>query len=123
MPTSTPTPHPIIATHAVLTGLTPLIPVPVLDDLLYTYFMRSMVRRLAAANGHNLKGDEVKTLSAQTGGCGLGCFATLLIYPFKKLLRKVLYFLEWKRASDLISRTYCEGYLLGAAFSEGWVET
>jgi len=116
------TPHPIITTHAVLAGLTPLIPVPILDDLVYNYLLRSLVRGLAASHHKNLRDEEVRALATQPAGCGLGCFATLLIYPFKKVLRKILYFLEWKRATDVISRTYCEGYMLDVAFDEGWVE-
>src|SRR5436305_880777 len=36
--------------HAVLAGLTPLIPVPVVDDLAKNYFRRRLVRRLAEAS-------------------------------------------------------------------------
>ena len=40
-----------IATHAVLAGLTPLIPVPVVDDIAKNYFRRRMVRGLAPRTG------------------------------------------------------------------------
>jgi hypothetical protein len=117
------TPQSVITTHAVLTGLTPLIPVPFIDDVIYSYVMRSLVRRIAASHKHELTEHDVRVLASQPGGCGLGCVATLLIYPFKKVLRKILYFLEWKRATDVISRTYCEGYLLDEAVKEGWLES
>jgi hypothetical protein len=120
---SHPTPQPTIATHAVLAGLTPLIPIPFLDDLIYTYLMRSLVRKLAGTHKYQLSEGDVRILASQPTGCGLGCVVPVLIYPFKKVLRKILYFLEWKRATDIISRTYCEGYLLDEALGEGWLET
>jgi hypothetical protein len=100
--------------HAILAGLTPLIPVPVVDDLAKNYFRRRLVRRLAAANGRSLSGRELDALVRERGrGCVRGCLAAVFIYPLKAAFRKVFYFLEWKRAVDLTSRTYHFGYLAG----------
>ncbi|MDT5156286.1 MAG: hypothetical protein QOH51_643 [Acidobacteriota bacterium] len=102
-----------LVTHAVLTGLTPLIPVPILDDLAKNYFRKRLVRSLAAANGRALKDDELDVLVAERErGCVRGCIAAVFVYPLKAVFRKVFYFLEWKRAADLTSRTYHFGYLL-----------
>ena len=110
----------ILVSHAVLTGLTPLIPVPLVDDLFLSYFMRSMVRKLAAHHGKQLSSSEIETLVSQPGrGCALGCIGTVLLYPIKKIFRKIFFFLEWKRAADTISRTYYVGYLLDTALSGG----
>ena len=49
----------LIITHAVLTGLTPLIPVPIVDDLVKSYFQRRLVR-------------EVPDLAARTQALGMG---------------------------------------------------
>lgn len=111
-----------LVTHAILTGLTPLIPVPLVDDLFYNYFMRSMVRKLAAMHDKELGTGEVEILSSQPGrGCALGCLGMVFLYPFKKILRKVFYFLELKRAADTISHTYYVGYLLDVALAQGWL--
>jgi len=105
-----------LVAHAVLVGLTPLIPVPVVDDLAKNYFRRRLVRRLAAASGRGLSGAELGTLlSERGGGCVRGCLAAVFVYPLKAAFRKVFYFLEWKRAVDLASRTYHFGYLVGYA--------
>ena len=40
---------------------------------------------------------------------------SVLVYPLKAVFRKLFYFLEWKRAVDLTSRTYHYGYLVGHA--------
>ena len=52
----------------------------------------------------------------------MGCLGSLLLYPFKKVLRKIFFLLEWKRAVDTISHTYYYGYLIDAALSEGWMD-
>ncbi|HEX3557974.1 MAG TPA: hypothetical protein VHU19_02145 [Pyrinomonadaceae bacterium] len=105
-----------LVTHAVLVGLTPLIPVPVVDDLARNYFRRRLVRRLAAAGGRSLSDAELGALTSERGrGCLRGCLAAVVVYPLKAVFRKVFYFLEWKRAVDLASRTYHFGYLLGYA--------
>jgi hypothetical protein len=106
----------VLVTHAVLTGLTPLIPVPLLDDLVKGYFRKRLVRSLAASAGRALSDEELSALAAEPeGGCLRGCVGTLLVYPLKAVFRKVFYFLEWKRAVDLTSRTYHFGHLVGHA--------
>ena len=109
----------VLITHAVLTGLTPLIPVPLVDDLVKNYFRKRLVRRLAAASGRALSDEELDALASEReGGCLRGCVVTVLIYPLKAVFRKIFYFLEWKRAADLTSRTYHFGYLVGHALRQ-----
>src|SRR5215211_8817928 len=106
----------VLVTHAVLTGLTPLIPVPLVDDLVKSYFRKRLVRSLAASAGRTLTGEELDALASERGGgCLGGCATTVLVYPLKAVFRKIFYFLEWKRAVDLTSRTYHYGYLVGHA--------
>ena len=106
----------VLVTHAVLTGLTPLIPVPLVDDLVKGYFRKRLVRSLAASAGRKLTEEELEALASEReGGCLRGCVVTALVYPLKAVFRKIFYFLEWKRAVDLTSRTYQFGYLVGHA--------
>src|SRR5918997_2712660 len=106
----------LLVTHAVLVGLTPLIPVPVVDDLVKSHLLRRMARELAAGRGHRLSPEEVEALTAERGGgCLGGCLGQVVLYPLKKIFRKIFYFLEWKRAADLTSRTYHHGYLIDHA--------
>lgn len=105
-----------LITHALLVGLTPLIPVPVLDDLVKNYFRKRLVLSLAASNGRSLSEEELSALvSEKEGGCLRGCLLNVLVYPLKAVFRKLFYFLEWKRAMDLTSRTYHYGYLVNYA--------
>src|SRR5215204_7456621 len=106
----------VLITHAVLTGLTPLIPVPLVDDLVKSYFRKRLVRSLAASAGRSLSDEESNALASEPeGGCLSGCVGAVLVYPLKAVFRKIFYFLEWKRAVDLTSRTYHFGYLVGHA--------
>ncbi|MBC7929453.1 MAG: hypothetical protein H7Z38_02700 [Rubrivivax sp.] len=105
-----------LVTHAVLVGLTPLIPVPVLDDLVKSYFRKRLVRALAASNGRSLSEEDLSALASEKEtGCLRGCLFAAIVYPLKAVFRKIFYFLEWKRAVDLTSRTYHYGYLVNYA--------
>ncbi|MCA1635821.1 MAG: hypothetical protein LC802_19560 [Acidobacteria bacterium] len=105
-----------LVTYAIFVGLTPLIPVPFVDDLAQSYFRRRLVRLLAASHGRALGPEDLDALVAERGGgCLSGCVVQAVVYPLKKVFRKIFYFLEWKRAADLTSQTYHYGYLLNYA--------
>jgi hypothetical protein len=111
-----------IITHAVFVGLTPLIPIPLVDDVVKNYFQRRMVRQLSASRGRTLSAADAAALVEERGdGCLKGCMWQALVYPLKKIFRKIFFFLEWKRAVDLTSRTYHQGYLLDYVLREGWL--
>jgi hypothetical protein len=111
----------IVLTHAVLVGLTPLIPVPYVDDLVKSYFQRRMVRSLAAAHGQPLSPAAVERLADDPDSCLGGCLYTLVIYPLRWLARKIVFILEWRRAINLVSHSYYRGYLLDHALERGWL--
>jgi hypothetical protein len=111
-----------IILHSVLAGLTPLIPIPFVDDLVKTYFKRRMVRKLAAAHSQVLNDTDVATLADDPDtGCLLGCVTTVIVYPLKAIFRKIFFFLEWKRATDIVSHTYYQGFLIESALGEKWI--
>jgi hypothetical protein len=111
----------LIVSHAVLAGLTPLIPIPIVDDIVRTYFVRRLVRMQAANRNCPLTPDDVRVLAdAPESGCLGGCLLTALLIPFKLIFRKIFFFLEWKRAVDTVSRIVYQGYLVDAALEAGW---
>jgi hypothetical protein len=111
----------LILTHAVLTGLTPLIPVPIVDDLVKSYFQRRLVRELARVYSINPSEGEIRTLADDpSSGCLAGCLGGALLLPFKLIFRKLFFFLEWKRAADTVSRTFHQGYLLDYAMQTSY---
>lgn len=111
----------LIATYAVLIGLTPFIPVPFVDDVVEAALLRRFVRGLAASRSITIGEDEVRGLATGTGDGVLKKVARgIVVYPIKKLFRKTFFFLEGKRVVDLASLTFCRGYLLDLAFARGW---
>jgi hypothetical protein len=110
-----------LRTYSVLCGLTPLVPLPFVDDLVRSYFRRRLVRELAAARGATLAAAEVAILADERSGCLTGCLLSPFVYVLKKLFRKIFYFLEWKRAVDLASETYHFGLLVDHALDRGWL--
>jgi hypothetical protein len=114
-----------ILTYSVLVGLSPLVPVPFVDDWLVNYFRRRLVRSLASTHGQQFSDKSVSLLADESGGkgCLFGCLSMVILYPLKKIFRKVFYFLEWKRAVDLTSHTYHFGYLLNFALREGFLKS
>src|SRR6185503_8844636 len=111
----------LIVSHSILAGLTPLIPLPIVDDLARVYFVRRLVRKLAAANGYKVSDEEIRALADEPDrGCLQGCAIATLLLPFKLIFRKVFFFLEWKRAVDTASHVYYQGYLVDSSLAEGW---
>jgi len=120
MPSPTPAGRNAVGTSSVLAGLTPLIPVPFLDDIVRAYFRRRMVRALAAAHGQPLGEVDVRALADAPGrGCVAGCLVAPLWYLLKSVFRKIVLFLEWKRAVDVASETYHFGRLLEHVLQTG----
>jgi hypothetical protein len=106
----------IILTYAVLIGLTPLIPIPLVDDWLKNVFRKQLVRKLAWCQSLTLSPAEVDALAQEPDAWVKGCLYGVLIYPILIISRKVFFILEWRRAVDVLSHNYYYGYLLNYAF-------
>ena len=109
-----------IITNAVLIGLTPLIPVPLLDDFVKSFFYKRLVRSLASSYKLTLSTDEINILSEDRGqGVVRGCLIGTIEYIVKRLVSKLTVVLEWRRAIDIVTRAYYVGYLMDYAFQQG----
>lgn len=111
-----------ILVHAVLTGLTPLIPIPFMDGWALARVQARMARRIGEAHGVDLSEAEARVLGKETGR-SLGILdlpKKLAFYPVKRIFRTVLFVLVIKDMADATSHTYRVGYLLDHAFSRGW---
>ncbi|MFA5503897.1 MAG: hypothetical protein WC314_21420 [Vulcanimicrobiota bacterium] len=97
----------------VMIGASALIPVPFLDDVAKEYLEKRLFRDIAAKEGLVLSKEEQKHLTQEKNGgcCALGCLGSALIYPLKKLLRKILYFLEIKRSVDQATTALAQAWL------------
>ncbi len=108
----------VLLTHAVLVGLTPLIPIPLLDDAVKGAIERRLVRELVRIHGVSLSDDAIKALANDPGdGVFLSIAKGIVTFPFKLIFRKLFVVLEVKRASDEASRCYHRGLLLDMALA------
>lgn len=109
-----------IIVSTLLIGLSPLIPVPVVDDLITAALCRWRVKYFAERYGLVLKKEEIKTLATeQQIGCLAGVANQTFGYVLKRIWATMLPWLEAGRAADLLARNYYYGVLLDYAFAEG----
>jgi hypothetical protein len=109
-----------VAWDSLLGGLCPLLPLPVVDDL-------ALARRRTKLVDHLLQrwGIAVSPRARRWLAGGSRAFSPLrfaakaIIYPFKEVARKVLYFLAVKDAADAFSLLFHQGYLLHVALAHG----
>jgi hypothetical protein len=113
--------HPVILTHAVLIGLTPLIPIPFVDDWVKATFQRRMVRQIAAARGFQLQPVEVEALIQEDfwSSCAEGCLS-IFFRLLRELASKIFFWIEWRRGLNLVSVSFYSGFLLDADLMDGY---
>src|SRR5687767_4928057 len=86
---------------ATLAGLSVLIPIPFVDDAFEAFFRKRIPGAVAQSRGRALSG-EVRAVLEEEDAVGSGCAtlpARLVIGLFKRLSRKLLYFLTVKQAT------------------------
>ena len=109
---------------ATFAGLATLIPLPLVDSLIESYFRRRMVRNIAKRRQVRLPDPIYQHMTRE--GCNWGAVLlwpiTLLWKFLKKLSRKILYFLTVKEATDKLSYYWHRAYLLDYMIAQGHLE-
>lgn len=113
-----------VAFHAVASGLTPLIPVPFLDDYALRQVRERMVRSVLQEHGLPTPPKAVAILagshiSSTLGGRVLNLLKSVALLPFKKIFRKAFFVLWVKDCVDMASYSLHHGYLLQHAAARG----
>jgi len=113
--------------YSLLAGLTPLIPVPYVDEYARTRVRRRMLRRLFAHYGLEPSETQLVLLlhgRSSRSGCLLSLLLlplrllrTLVLYPLKRLLRKILFVLTLKECTDVVATSYHLGYWVDYALA------
>lgn len=110
---------------ATLAGLSVLIPVPFVDDAFEAFFRRRIPGAVARSRGRTLSGEVRAVLGEEDAGRG-GC-ATLPVRVavglFKRLSRKLLYFLTVKQATDSLSYYWYRAFLMDHMLASGHLES
>ena len=90
-----------VGAHAVLlVALTPLIPLPFLDEVVRAGLLRRSFRLVADSEGVALPKASLRWLAAEREGCIRGCITVALLWPLKKFFKTMLYFLTIKECLD-----------------------
>lgn len=121
-----------LVAHALVISLTPLIPIPFVDDWTRDRLRRWQVEQRLKHHGATLGDDPLGVLALgqktfqPTGclkGCALGAMIKTTLYVLKKLslkiFRKILVFLTIKDCADQFARTLDEGILCEHALATG----
>ncbi len=113
----------IVLWHSVLSGLCPLLPIPYVDDAVLLRVRRSMVGDLLGLRGiHVSRSDLGILVDRPAKGCFAGCLHAAIVYPVKKIFRKIFILLTIKECVDEASATFHLGYLLHRAIEEGHID-
>lgn len=117
----------LIYADATLAGLAALIPLISLDWLVEEFFRRRIPGQIAKYRGQRLPVEVRRALNRNyRGGCAKSCLLLPLTagyWLFKKLSRKILYFLSVKEASDNVSYYWHLAYLTDYALAAGHLTT
>jgi hypothetical protein len=110
--------------HAVAAGLTPLIPVPFLDDYALRQVREQSVRDQLKERGLKAPEKAVAVLagsydSRALGGRLVSSLKAVALFPVRKLFRKLFFVLWVKDCVDLTSVCLHHGYLLHHALERG----
>ncbi|QSQ16092.1 hypothetical protein [Myxococcus landrumensis] len=113
-----------VAVHAVAAGLTPLIPVPFLDDYALFQVREQLVRSLLEERGLRASDKAVEALAGSSlgrtmGGRLVSYLKGMMLLPVKKMFRKVFFVLWVKDCVDVASVSLHHGYLLHHALARG----
>lgn len=113
-----------VAFHAVAAGLTPLIPVPFLDDYALRQVREQSVRDQLKEKGLKAPDKAVAVLAGShdvrsLGGQLVSYLKTVALFPVRKVFRKVFFVLWVKDCVDLTSECLHHGYLLHHALERG----
>lgn len=110
-----------VSTYAAIAGLMPLIPVPFIDDVLIERIHRGLYQKLCNQYDFFLKIDDVKRLTARQSNIISGVLKGAILYPIKKILRKVFYILAIKSCADVGAAVFHEGWLMARALEQDYI--
>lgn len=113
----------LLLTHAALVALTPLVPLPFVDEIARRHLQRRLLRQLASRHGVTLSDGEIELLTASTDGFldGTAIGRRLLLLPFKWVFKRVLLALRGKAIVEAASLALHRASLFEVALERGLV--
>ena len=98
--------------YSLFAGVCPLIPVPWVDDFVLARVRRAAFRRLFRQGGAEPTSFQLAELTADRSSWLRGCFAGLVLYPIKRIFRKIIFVFTLKDCVDAASRTFHQLWLV-----------
>ncbi len=111
----------LLSRYALLVGLCELIPVPLLDGFVASRLRRRLVRIQLREREVEVSGRDLRLLAEPPGGGCLGLVWSVLIWPFQRLLRTVLFVLMINRIVNTVSEVVHRSLLVHEALEAGAV--
>lgn len=111
---------------ATFAGLSVLIPIPFVDDAFEAFFRGRIPGAVARSRGRTLAAPVRRVLEEEDAGGRSGCAALpvrIVVGIFKRLSRKLLYFLTVKQATDRLSHYWYRAFLLDHMLAQGHLES
>ena len=112
-----------IAFLSVLAGLCPIIPIPFLDDLVLQLVRKKAIRSEFKRFALTPSPAQLEGMTRQSSDHLLGCIATLIIYPIKKIFKKVFFVLAIKDCVDAASAAFHELWLVRYALEHKMISS
>lgn len=111
----------LVGRYALMISLCELIPIPLLDSGIANWLRKRLVRNQAQAHGVELTSEQLRILGPSGWGGCLGMIKSVLLWPFKKLFKSVLFFLMAKSLADTFSDVVHRALMMHEAFERHWL--
>ncbi|MEC7985633.1 MAG: hypothetical protein VX278_10755 [Myxococcota bacterium] len=110
----------VIVKYSLLYGLASFIPIPLLDEYAQELLFRRMLKRMCEHYGYPISQPHLKYLSRKSGGCCSGCILGVLLWPIKKFIKTVAFFLSFKSLSDEVASCCIQALAYQEVLKLGW---
>ena len=104
-----------IVRHSLLAGFCPLIPLPFIDDYVIGKLHERMSRELFEDHGMTLSHTGAKILRDTPSSLLRSALMSMMLFPIKKLLKKIVFVLAIKGCVDVAAAIFHDGWMLARA--------
>jgi len=108
-----------IPQSVVLVGFAALVPLPLVDELVRRYLLKSCFEEQATAAGRPLEVGEGWALARQRSNLIVGCLLAVFWWPIKKFFRFLLFFLIVKDVMDWAADAVIRATMVRRALERG----
>lgn len=112
-------PRASISQNALVAGLCPLVPLPILDEMLRKSVMKATYVAIGRQLGQPLDEPAAEALADPGNIALVGCLIAGLWWPIRKLLKTFFYFLTVKECLDWAAEAAVRAEMVRVAFARG----